>query len=439
MNREELWKHFEKIENKAKCSTCSAVFSLRSTVAMIRHLRICHGLGRCIENSTAKNLLSRDVLLENVLDLSLSKNTDKEDLCNPFFKKLLKIVSPKINFEDFLEIVRKKDDIVKNWINEWKNLLQVTHFSFFLMEEEQKTLQKKLTIFITNENFDIKRVTVYIGKTPKDFIGLLNLKYNLFSKTIFAVCSHRHVNNFFNCIPNSEFPKIASPDNLFIEIGNQIVDNDQFKLTFRTLNTEEQKIINQILEKIEISIQLVRVRCFLSDIVPTIKDLQVFINGYNGCLGEHILNILTNSINEHYFHSKATKCILTEATLLDPRYKLRYFEGPDGEMACNNIVERLFTISNTNLLGRPEGGQIQTAVTDFFKEPLLERSQDPLGWWEAKKDTHKLLYPLAKMFFCLRLDEKCKIKTDLLTNVWEMEKGLDIDKKIYLYNRLDSD
>lgn len=90
--------------------------------------------------------------------------------------------------------------------------------------------------------------------------------------------------------------------------------------------------------------------------------------------------------------------LITQATLLDPRFKKFAFSTNNSSSALwkefDETVVNLIGGSNSSVAGIIE-------VDKYLNQPLISRAENPLVWWAERKKVYPRLYTLVKRRLCI--------------------------------------
>jgi hypothetical protein len=159
-------------------------------------------------------------------------------------------------------------------------------------------------------------------------------------------------------------------------------------------------------------------------------------------LPQEIMQMLQLFMNElgDRFKNDDTNEIMAQATILDPRFKQLGFSNRSKYEAartqlkskiCSILVATLNLIEQNEDTPTPSASssslwaefdqqvEKQKAVSNptaagiikfdkYLNEPLIYRTQDPLMWWNQRKDVYPRLYELVKGRLCVLATSPCE-------------------------------
>ncbi|XP_019744386.1 zinc finger BED domain-containing protein 4-like [Hippocampus comes] len=176
-----------------------------------------------------------------------------------------------------------------------------------------------------------------------------------------------------------------------------------------------------------------------ADSYVTASKVLILCKGLQKVTAEHQTRVTTGKVKElvdalcvsmdRKFHRMEWNTVLSETTILDPRFKkLAFTDNRADDKALQRITSAAERSSqSTPLPGGQEGEETQaSAVWRFFEdratgsttrrnpssdailevrsyceEPLFQRSADPLSWWEAKDSGYPRLTHVMTRRLCI--------------------------------------
>ncbi|XP_026465962.1 zinc finger BED domain-containing protein 1-like [Ctenocephalides felis] len=193
----------------------------------------------------------------------------------------------------------------------------------------------------------------------------------------------------------------------------------------------------------------------LSSVIPIIQGVKNSINKRTPTTnaGKNLQQILLRNISQRFGYLENDE-ITAKATILDPRYKKKAFgleSCADKAMALvlNEVkemttAEHIEEAENNEPLSVPSNHNIddeiwenfdmrvvqtieQTSISlperllqEYINLPYLNRKQDPVQFWEERKNIYPALYKMAKKYLCIPAtsvpSERLFSKAGMLTN-----------------------
>ncbi|CAL1671773.1 unnamed protein product [Lasius platythorax] len=106
------------------------------------------------------------------------------------------------------------------------------------------------------------------------------------------------------------------------------------------------------------------------------------------------------------FKDVENNILITDATLLDPRFKrLEFSEQNKADAAYRSLKQKDSDeeVARTKATGNSTAAGI-VELDKYKQEPLIKRSEDSLIWWYQRQDLYPRLYKIVKKrLYCSNL------------------------------------
>ncbi|KAI4900017.1 hypothetical protein NFI96_023279 [Prochilodus magdalenae] len=151
-----------------------------------------------------------------------------------------------------------------------------------------------------------------------------------------------------------------------------------------------------------------------ADSYVTASKMLILCKALQRVTAEHQTRVTTGEVKElvdalcasmeRKIHRMEYHTVLSETTILDPRFKkLAFNQNRAVDEALQRITAAATARSSLSspLLGGQEAADAMVELRSYLEEPLFQRSADPLSWWETKCSVYPRLTHVMGYRLCI--------------------------------------